>query len=120
MTSPRTPGGSGTAAPIPATYLALMYANFGWFMSQLVQPGGALLTVADHHRPWIKLLTTHPQVVLLAPRAHGKSYLLLAYVCWQFWRHGRDPRTGKPVTGDPGRFQAVLFSATLDQARILF
>jgi Terminase RNaseH-like domain len=120
MTSPRDPGGPPATAPISAVYGALMYADFEFFMSQLVELGGQLLSVAPHHRPWCRLVTSHRRVVLLAPRDHGKSYLLLSYVAWQFWRHGRDPRTGRPVSADPGRFLAILFSATHDQARILF
>jgi hypothetical protein len=71
-------------------------------MSQLRDPDGTLLIVAPHHRRWCELVASAKRLVLLAPRTHGKSYLGLVYVLWRFYRHGRDPLTGTPLTAPTG------------------
>ena len=110
----RTPRGLATAA-----YLWLLYESFAFFMSQLRDPDGALLIVAPHHQRWCELVASAKRLVLLAPRTHGKSYLGLVYVLWRFYRHGRDPLTGTPLSAPAGLFKAVVFSATHDQAGVL-
>jgi hypothetical protein len=99
--------------------LRLLYESFAFFMSQLRDPDGTLLIVAPHHRRWCELVASAKRLVLLAPRTHGKSYLGLVYVMWRFYRHGRDPLTGAPLTAPTGLFKAVVFSATHDQAGVL-
>ena len=110
----RPPRGPATAA-----YLRLLYESFAFFMSQLRDPDGTLLIVAPHHRRWCELVARAKRLVLLAPRTHGKSYLGLVYVLWRFYRRGRDPLTGAPLTAPTGLFKAVVFSATHDQAGVL-
>jgi hypothetical protein len=102
-----------------AAYHRLLCADFAFFMSQLRDPSGSLLTVAHHHRRWCGHVVTAKRVVLLAPRTHGKSYLGLVYVMWRFYLHGRDALTGAPATTPTGLFKAVIFSATHDQAAVL-
>lgn len=98
-----------------------MYASFAYFMSQLKDEAGRPLLVAEHHEEWCDLFQFEPLLCLLAPRDHGKSWTGAAYVLWRVWKHNRDPLTGELIAGLPqGRFEAVVFSATLDQARLLF
>ena len=97
----------------------LLYGSFAYFMSQLFDPDGLPLDVAEHHQSWCNLITEHPRLVLLAPRAHSKTTTTLAFVLWQFYRHGTDPTTGRPRSKPAGIYQAVLFSATHAQARML-
>jgi hypothetical protein len=106
---------------LPATevFYRLLYSNFAFFMSQLGDSSGALLTVAPHHRAWCELIATSKRLVLMAPRTHGKSTLSLAYILWQFWRHGHVPGSGQPQSADPRPFTAALFSATRQQAEVL-
>ena len=102
-----------------AAYHRLLCADFAFFMSQLRDPAGTLLTVAPHHRRWCAHVATAKRLVLLAPRDHGKSYLGLVFVAWHLYRHGRDPLTGAPAATPTGLFKAVMFSATHDQAAVL-
>lgn len=97
----------------------LLYASFPYFMSQLSDPDGLPLDIAEHHQSWCKLIAEHPRLVLLAPRDHSKTTTGLAFIAWQFYRHGTDPATGRPRAKPAGVYQAVLFSATHAQARML-
>jgi hypothetical protein len=97
---------------------ALLYADFSFFVSQVRDSAGEPLAVAAHHRRWARLIADSPRLVLLAPRDHGKTTLLLVYVMWQFYRHVHDP-FGRPLRNATGTFSAVLVSATWDQARVL-
>lgn len=97
----------------------LMYTSFPYFMSQLFDPDGLPLEVAEHHQWWGNLIAEHPRLVLLAPRSHSKTTTALEFILWQFYRHGRDPATGRPRTKAAGVYKAVLFSATQTQARML-
>jgi hypothetical protein len=117
-TRPERPDRSPRVSVI-AAYHRLLCADLAFFMSQLRDPAGTLLTVAPHHRRWCAHVATAKRLVLLAPRDHGKSYLGLVYVLWCFYRHGRDPLTGTPLTTPSGLFGAVMFSATHDQAGVL-
>jgi hypothetical protein len=101
-----------------ATQRALLRASFPYFISQLVGIHGRPLELPAHVRKWADHLVFESRIVLLAPRGHGKSSLVLAFVLWCFWRHGRDA-SGRPLSEPPGAYQAVLFSATRDQALVL-
>ena len=120
-TRPARPGRPDRSPQVSvvAAYHRLLCADFAFFMSQLRDTSGSLLTVAPHHRRWCGHVANAARLVLLAPRTHGKSYLGLVYVLWRFYRHGRDPLTGAPATTPTGLFKAVIFSATHDQAAVL-
>lgn len=96
----------------------LMYADFAFFMSQLIDVDARHLQVAAHHRVWTKLMTASLRLVLAAPRGHSKTTTALAYVLWRFYRHATDPATGLPRTTPIGTFTVALFSATDAQARV--
>ena len=95
----------------------LCYASLPFFMSQLRDADGQALEVAPHHERWCRLVQGEPRLVLLAPRSHGKSTIVLAFVLWLFFRHGRAP-DGRPASEPVGSFQAVLFSATQHQVGV--
>jgi hypothetical protein len=96
----------------------LMYADFAYFMSRLIDVDGRRLQVAAHHRVWCKLMTLFPRLVLVAPRGHSKTTTALAYVLWRFHQHGTDPSTGLPRKTPVGTYTVALFSATDAQARV--
>jgi hypothetical protein len=98
--------------------LQLTYASFVYFMSRLVDPAGRPLEVAPHHELWARHLSTEHRVVLLAPRSHGKTWLVLAFILWLLWRHGRSPATGERLPGPAGTFTVALLSATRPQAGV--
>ena len=45
------------------------------------------LDVKWFHREWLKLFETHTHISLLAPRGHGKSILVGAYILWRILRN---------------------------------
>lgn len=108
---------------------AMLWGNFAFFMSELltgevedldgvVVPSHVL--VEAHQQEWCDLYQNEARVCLMAPRDHGKTWVGMAYLLWRCWRHNRGS-DGLLLVGDPdGRFQAVLFSETLDQATIFF
>lgn len=104
--------------PLSAVHRALLYASFVFFMGELLDPAGRPLTIAEHHELWCDLIATERWLVLLAPRDHGKTTLLLAYTLWRFWRHSHDA-AGRPLATPAGTYTAALFSATRDQALVL-
>ena len=63
---------------------------------------------------WTDLVAEERRLILRAPRSHGKTTLLLAYIAWCCWRHGRDA-SGRLIDGAPGPFDIMLFSATREQ-----
>ena len=104
---------SSRPTPEAITAAALM-TSFVLFLSVLVDAAGRPYELPAHLLVWADLVAAEPRLVLRAPRGHGKTTLLLAYIAWRCWRHGRD-ETGRLADGDPGPFEVVLFSATLDQ-----
>jgi hypothetical protein len=98
--------------------LQLTYASFPYFMSRLVDPAGRPLEVAPHHELWARHLSTEHRVVLLAPRSHGKTWLVLSFILWLLWRHGRSPVTGERLPGPAGTFTVALLSVTRPQAGV--
>jgi hypothetical protein len=95
---------------------SLMWASFPYFMSQLVDEQATQLAVAEHHEEWCGLLVINPLVCLLAPRDHGKSYTVIAYLLWRAWRHNRSPLTGELIDGLPeGKLEVLYFSDTVTQ-----
>lgn len=97
---------------------ALLWASFPYFMSQLRDETGALLAVAEHHEEWCGLLVVNPLVCLLAPRDHGKSYTVIAYLLWRAWRHNRHPLTGELLDEMPdGKLEVLYFSDTVPQVQ---
>ena len=103
------------------TRLTLTWLNYPFFLSQLHDEKGDPVIVAEHHEEWAGLMQTCPLLVLLAPRDHGKTYTSRGYLMWRAWRHNRDPFTGELMEDLPeGKFEAVLFSDTLDQAKEFF
>ena len=111
-------GGAPRAVPVEVAVLQLMHASFPYFMARLVDPAGRPLEVAPHHELWARHLSIERRVVLLAPRSHGKSWLVLSFVLWLLWRHGRSPATGEPLPGQAGTFQVALLSATRAQVAV--
>jgi len=116
MSSGEKARGGPPQVPLETIRRQLRYASFAYFMNTLVDARGEPLTVTPFHEVWCQLLSTEPRLALLAPRDHGKSTELRAYVLWQFYRHACDPRTGlpSPHSGDP--YSVVVYSATWDQA----
>ena len=85
-------------------------------MSSLRDEQGLPLIVEPHQQEWQDLFRRYARLVLLAPRDHGKSICVAAYLLWRAWRHNRHPDTGRLLDGCPeGSLEAVLWSATLDQ-----
>ena len=117
MSGPGVPG-APRAVPARLAVRQLTYASFVYFMSRLVDPAGRPLEVAPHHELWARHLSTEHRVVLLAPRSHGKTWLVLAFVMWLLWRHGRSPVTGERRPGPAGTFSVALLSATRPQAGV--
>jgi hypothetical protein len=103
--------------PTGALDAALLAASFLYFLAALVDVAGRPLILAQHILDWAELIEREPRLVLLAPRSHGKTTIVLAYLLWCFWRHGRDA-AGRPLAAPAGTFQAVLFSATQPQALV--
>ena len=101
-----------------ALHSALLAQSFLYSLAALVDVAGRPLILAPHILAWAELIEREPRLVLLAPRSHGKTTLVLAYLLWSFWRHGRD-EAGRPLTTPAGAFLAVLFSATEPQALVL-
>ncbi len=97
----------------------LLFEDFEAFMGHLVDEDGDRLTIARHHQDWCDLLQQEARLVLCAPRDHSKTTSLLAYVLWRFFRHGVNPLNGRLKGASAGAFQAVLMSATRDQANVL-
>ena len=104
----RQPGNQAISA-------AALVASFPLFLSVLLDPAGRPYELPAHLVCWAELLATEPRLVLRAPRSSGKSTLLLAYAAWRCWCHGRIA-AGAPGAIDTGTFEAVLFSATTEQA----
>jgi hypothetical protein len=101
--------------------IALLHASFAYFMSELRDEAGNNLRVEPHHEEWCALFQHDPFLVLMAPRDHSKTWTSVSYLLWRVWRHNRDPLTGQIIADLPdGRFEAVLFSLTLDQASTFF
>jgi hypothetical protein len=101
-----------------AIHQALLWASFPYFLAEILGPAGRRLQLAPHVLAWAGHLVAEPRLVLLAPRGHGKTTLVLAYIAWCFWRHGRD-RSGRPLVAPEGSLQVVLFSATREQVLVL-
>jgi hypothetical protein len=115
-TSPNEGPAAGHLA-LSALHDQLMYHDQAYFMSQLRDVDGRRFEVAPHHERWSRLIQDHARLVLLAPRGHGKSTLAQLDVLWLFYRHAHEP-DGRPRSTPLGTWQAVLFSATLDQVRV--
>lgn len=99
----------------------LMWEAFPFFMSQLRDDKGDRLIMGEHHEEWAEEMQWCPLLCLLAPRDHGKTWTVIAYLAWRAWRHNRDPFTGALMEDLPeGQFLAVIFSETLDQAKEFF
>ncbi len=90
-------------------------ASFLLFITVLLDAAGRPLALPAHLLAWARLIEQEPRMVLRAPRGHGKSTLVLAYLAWCVWRHNR---TAAGWLTGPGvaLFDAVLFSATGTQA----
>lgn len=99
------------------TLLALMWASFPVFLLELTGTQGERLNPPGHLLRWAQLIEREPRLVLFAPRGFGKTTLVVGYLLWLFWRHGRD-ETGRLLPQPRGTFQAVVFSATGDQALV--
>ena len=99
----------------------LRYEHPALFMNSLRDEQGRALMVELHQREWLRLFRSHERLTLLAPRDHGKSTCVAAYLLWHAWRLNRHPDTGRLLDGQPeGSFEAVMWSATLDQAIHLY
>lgn len=118
MSGPRADRTGPPTARTGALHSALLAQSFVYFLAALVDVAGRPLILAPHILAWAELIEREPRLVLLAPRSHGKTTLVLAYLLWCFWRHGRD-EAGRPLATPAGAFLAVLFSATKPQALVL-
>jgi hypothetical protein len=117
--SPPRPDGSVPSQILPSDVVRqLLVTSFVFFMSRLLDPAGQPLDVAAHQRRWCRLVAESKRLVLLAPRDHGKTTLMLAFLLWQCYRHAHD-EFGRPRSKPTGVFSAVLFSATKAQASVL-
>jgi len=103
--------------PVRQLQANLMYASSTFFMRCLRDTDGRPFDVPPHAEHWCGLIEAESRLVLLAPRAHGKSTVGIVEILWRFYRHSREP-DGRLRSGPLGTFQAVLFSATHDQARV--
>ena len=117
MSGARADRSGPPTAPTAALHSALLFKSFLYFLAALVDVAGRPLILAPHILDWAQLIEREPRLVLLAPRSHGKTTIVLAYLLWCFWRHGRD-EAGRPLAAPAGTFQAVLFSATEPQALV--
>lgn len=100
---------------------ALLYRSFAYFFSQLLDESGTPFVVAEHNEEWADLFQYCLLLVLMAPRDHGKSVTVIAYLLWHLWRHNRDPWSGELYEDlHEGKWEGVLFSDTLPQAGVLF
>jgi len=104
---------SETPTPGAISAAALM-RSFPLFLGVLKDSAGRLYDMPAHLIVWADLVAGEPRLVLRAPRSHGKTTLLLAYIAWRCWRHGRT-ETGRLADIDPGLLEIVLFSATREQ-----
>jgi len=104
------------ARPTPEEVSAgALVASFPLFLSALLDTAGRPYELPAHLLCWARLISEESRLVLRAPRSHGKTTLLLAYVAWRCWRHGRTGAV-RIARADAGTFQAILFSATWGQA----
>ncbi len=104
-----------SAEPTPEDLsAAALWQSFPLFFTALVDPFGKPLATPAHLMLWTDLVAEERRLILRAPRSHGKTTLLLAYIAWCCWRHGRDA-SGRLIDGAPGPFEIMLFSATLEQ-----
>lgn len=102
---------------VAASRPALLWHSFAFFMSEVHDDHDHPLLVEPHTEEWCDLFQYEPLLALMAPRDHGKSFCARCYLLWRAWRHNRDPETGLLLEGNPdGKFEAVIFSETLDQA----
>jgi len=118
MSRPGSDPSGAMRASTRALHKALVAASFPMFFAALVDRAGCPLILPPHILELAELIEREPRLVLLAPRSHGKTTLVLVYILWWFWRHGHD-KSGRPLATPAGPFQAVLFSATHDQALVL-
>ena len=95
MSGPRDTGMTARRLPAETAILQLLFASFQFFMSRLLDPAGDPLVVAAHHKDWAKLFLKGDRIVLLAPRDHGKSIFVLAFV---LWRSGATAATPRPAS----------------------
>lgn len=115
--TPRPERPAAGVLALSALHEQLMYHEQAYFMGQIRDVDGRRFEVARHHERWSRLIQDQARLVLLAPRGHGKSTLAQLDVLWLFYRHAHEP-DGRPRSAPLGTFQAVLFSATLDQVRV--
>ena len=112
---------AGDESATTITDARLRYEHPALFMNSLRDEQGRPLMVELHQREWLRLFRSHERLTLLAPRDHGKSTCVAAYLLWHAWRLNRHPDTGRLLDGQPeGSFEAVMWSATLDQAIHLY
>lgn len=105
-------------AGIEVDQAPLLYASAPYFIGQLRDEAGNRLLIEDFHEDWANEMTLSALLVLMAPRDHGKTTIGVGYMAWRAWRHNRDPVTGELLEGLPdGKFEAVIFSKTLEQAK---
>jgi hypothetical protein len=98
-----------------------MYEHPAVFMSMLRDERGEPLAVEPFHEEWLGLFQCNDRVAVLAPRGHGKTTCVIAYLLWCCWRHNRRPDTGLLLADLPeGTWEAIIFSARMEQATHLF
>jgi hypothetical protein len=115
--TPADPGPKG----LTPTEARLMYESPVYFMSRLCDERGSALMLPSHIAEWLGLFQDNERVVLLAPRDHAKTTTVLCYLLWLCWRHNRHPDLGTLLADLPeGVWEAVIFSAQLDQATHFF
>jgi len=95
---------------------ALRRQSFPYFMSRLAGPDGQRLSVARPHKTWSKIIPKSKRLVLVAPRDHGKTWTLAAYILWKCYVFAHPDPTDPPPR--PGTFEAVVLSATAAQAKV--
>jgi hypothetical protein len=106
---------------VEVTHGALLWGNFAYFFAHLTDDAGDPYLVEPHHVEWCHLMQRNPLLVLMAPRDHGKTVTVIAYIGWKAWRHNRQPDGSYYPSMQPdGGFQAVIFSETLPQAEHFF
>lgn len=64
--------------------------DFGAFMEYCIEDSeiGGPVTLQWFHDEWVEALDSDQHVIIIAPRAHGKSALIIARVVWEL---GRNP-----------------------------